>query len=158
MMSSGKTTVGKALAARLSRVWVDTDNEIEDTHGKITEIFEKHGEEYFRFLETQVAYALSQKDELVISTGGGFFTREKPAKLLKENGKICFLRAKLETLKSRLEGDETRPLMQGGEPLTRKLNRLINARYPVYEGISDFVVDVDEKSVDEIVDEIISKL
>ena len=158
MMSSGKTTVGKALAARLSRVWVDTDNEIEDTHGKITEIFEKHGEEYFRFLETQVAYALSQKDELVISTGGGFFTREKPAKLLKENGKILFLRAKLETLKSRLEGDETRPLMQGGEPLTQKLNRLISARYPVYEGISDFVVDVDEKSVDEIVDEIISKL
>lgn len=158
MMSSGKTTVGKALAARLSRVWVDTDNEIEDTHGKITEIFEKHGEEYFRFLETQVAYALSQKDELVISTGGGFFTREKPAKLLKENGKICFLRAKLETLKSRLEGDKTRPLMQGGEPLTQRLNRLISARYPVYEGISDFVVDVDEKSVDEIVDEIISKL
>ena len=105
-----------------------------------------------------VAYALSQKDELVISTGGGFFTREKPAKLLKENGKILFLRAKLETLKSRLEGDETRPLLQGGEPLTQKLNRLISTRYPVYEGISDFVVDVDEKSVDEIVDEIISKL
>ena len=157
MMSSGKTTVGKALAARLSREWVDTDCEIENAHGKITEIFERHGEEYFRLLETQVADVLSKKDDLIISTGGGMFTKEKPAKLLKETGKIVFLRAKLETLKERLEGDTTRPLLQGGEPLAQKLNRLISARYPVYEDIADFIVDVDEKSVDEIVDEIINK-
>ncbi len=158
MMSSGKTTVGKALAARLLRAWVDTDSEIEKTHGKITEIFENYGEERFRCLEEETAYVLSQKDELVISTGGGFFTREKSATLLKENGKVVFLRAKLETLKERLEGDKTRPLLQGEEPLTQKLNRLISARYPVYEDIADFIVDVDEKSADEIVNEIISKV
>ena len=78
--------------------------------------------------------------------------------VLKENGKVVFLRAKLETLKERLEGDKSRPLLQGEEPLTQKLNRLISARYPVYEDIADFIVDVDEKSVDEVVNEIISKV
>ena len=158
MMSSGKTTVGKALAARLSREWVDTDSEIERVHGKITEIFEKHGEAYFRALEEGVADTLSRKDELVVSTGGGFFMSGRNAKLLKKNGKIIFLRAEMKTLKARLEGDNTRPLLQGKEPLGHKLNSLIKFRYPIYESVSDYALDVDEKTVDEIVDEIMSTL
>lgn len=158
MMGSGKTTVGKALAARLGREWLDTDAVITEDYGEISDIFANFGEEFFRFLETQLAYELSQKDNLVISTGGGFFTREKPARFLKENGKIIFLRARVETLKKRLENDESRPLLRDGEPLSQKLSRMIKARYYVYESISDYAVDVDEKSVDEIVGEIVERL
>ena len=149
MMGSGKTALGKNIAAATGRKWLDTDDVIVQRYGAISEIFATEGEEYFRGLETQVVEELSEQDGYVISTGGGLVLREKNVELLKKNGKILFLRANAETLLKRLSGDTARPLLQGQESLEEKINRLLKERTPAYERAADVRLDVDGYSVEE---------
>ena len=157
MMGAGKTTIGIKIAEYTGRRWYDTDGVIVDRHGKIADIFEYYGETHFRKLETEIVKELSQKDNLVISTGGGLVLKNENNALLKENGKIVFLRASIETLAERLHVDGTRPLLQTStESIRDRLIKLMKERMPVYESVADFVVDVDGKTPDEIAKEIIS--
>ncbi len=95
-MCSGKTSVGKKLAEKLNFDFLDTDDLIENKVGmRITEIFEKYGEPYFRELETQIIKEVSEKDKLVISTGGGVVLREENVNNLRKNGVIINLVANL---------------------------------------------------------------
>ena len=149
MMGSGKTALGKNIAAATGRKWLDTDDVIVQRYGVISEIFATKGEEYFRGLETQVVEELSEQDGYVISTGGGLVLREKNVELLKNNGKILFLRASAETLLKWLSGDTARPLLQGQESLEKKINRLLKERTPAYERAADLCLDVDGYSVEE---------
>ena len=149
MMGSGKTALGKNIAAATGRKWLDTDDVIVQRYGAISKIFATEGEEYFRGLETQVVEELSEQDGYVISTGGGLVLREKNVELLKKNGKILFLRANAETLLKRLSGDTARPLLQGQESLEEKINRLLKERTPAYERAADVRLDVDGYSVEE---------
>ncbi len=155
MMGSGKTTVGRKLAECMKGCWLDTDGIIEERYGKISELFERHGEEYFREKETETVKELAKKDGLVISTGGGLLLKEENVELLKENGIIIFLRATLNTLVERLQGDRERPLLQNSADLRFRLSQLLEERTPVYERVSDYTVDVDKKTPDEIAREII---
>lgn len=156
MMGAGKTSVGQALARLSGRRAVDTDALIEEKYGKITEIFAAHGEAYFRDLETETARALSERDDLVIATGGGFVLRQENCDLLKKKGKIFFLRARFETLLARVAGDASRPLLAGGAE--KKLRELLPVRTPVYERAADCIVDTDGRDVDDIAREILSRL
>ncbi|MDE6059549.1 MAG: shikimate kinase [Clostridia bacterium] len=157
MMGAGKSTVGFQLARLAGKKWVDTDYLIEKRYGKISDIFASRGEAYFRALETDTVRSLSQKDGLVISTGGGLVMREENCALLKENGKIVFLRAKLQTLLSRVKLDGTRPLLKEGN-VEEKLTALLEERMPVYERVSDLIVDTDGKKKYEIAREIFERL
>ncbi len=158
MMGCGKTTVGKALAEACGKTLVDTDACIVEKHGAITEIFSQHGEPYFRDLETETVKALAKLDGLVIATGGGLTLRAENVALLKENGKVIYLRAKAKTLEQRLQTDQSRPLLQGDkESLKQKIQRLLQERESVYESVADFTVDTDGKTAKEIVFEILSK-
>ena len=155
MMGVGKTTVGVKIAERSRRRWCDTDDLIVEKHGKISDIFARYGEEYFRDLETETVRGLSQEDGLVISVGGGLVLKKENNELLKANGKIIFLRATVQTLLSRLQADTSRPLLQNfAETLEEKLTRLLKERTPVYESVADYIVDVDEKNPTEIAEEI----
>ena len=154
MMGAGKTCVGKMLAKLTGGRFVDTDELIVQKHGAISDIFAKHGESYFRDLETQTAEELSKKDSLIIATGGGFVLRENNVALLKEKGKIVFLQASEETLVKRLLTDTTRPLLKGGE-LSEKIRTLLSARAPIYGKVADYTVSVDNKTVEETAKEII---
>jgi shikimate kinase len=154
MPGAGKTSVGKKLEWLSARRCVDTDEMIEKEYGKITEIFEKYGEGYFRNLETKTAEFLSQKDKLIISTGGGFMMREENVRLLKKNGKIFYLRAELSSLLERVSGNDNRPLLRGDPE--GKLKALIAARDPVYERAADHIVDTDGRTVAAIAKEILS--
>ena len=157
MMGAGKTTIGIKIAERTGRRWYDTDGMIVDRHGKISDIFEYYGEAHFRRLETEIVRELVQKDDLVISTGGGLVLRKKNVDALRQNGKIIFLRASLETLSNRLRADSTRPLLQSEtESITARISKLLTERTSIYEGTASCVVDVDKKSVDEIATEIIN--
>ena len=157
MMGAGKTTIGIKIAELTGRRWYDTDGVIVDRHGKIADIFEYYGEAHFRKLETEIVKELSQKDNLVISTGGGLVLKSENNTLLKENGKIVFLRAALETLAERLHVDGTRPLLQTStESIRDRLAKLMKERMPIYERVADYVVDVDGKTVEEIAKEIIT--
>ncbi len=157
MMGAGKTTVGIKLAELTRRRWYDTDGVIVDRYGKISDIFERHGEARFREIETEIVRELAEQDGLVISTGGGLVLKKENTELLQKNGKIVFLRATIQTLKKRLCTDGTRPLLQNSvESMQDRLERLMKERTPVYESVSDIVVDVDGKTPEEIAKEIVA--
>lgn len=150
MMGSGKTTIGIKIAEITGRRWYDTDGIIADKYGKISDIFEYYGEAHFRKLETEIIRDLAQKDNLILSTGGGLVLKPENNMMLKKNGKIVFLRASLDTLAKRLKVDGTRPLLQTStESIRDRLAKLMRERSPIYESVADMVVDVDEKTPEE---------
>ena len=117
MPSCGKTTLGKMLAEGFNKKFIDTDEEIIKKTGiTIPEIFEKHGEEYFRNLESEVIKELSQNQSLVIATGGGAILRRENIELLKQNGKIIFIDRPLDLLITTLD----RPLSRNRELLEER--------------------------------------
>lgn len=158
MMGCGKSTVGARLAQKVNRVFVDTDALIVKRYGKISDIFERYGEVYFRDLETELVKELYQKEGQVLSLGGGLVLREENVRLLKEQGKIIFLRAEKQTLVERLRADKDRPLLQNAQSLSSRVDELLISRAPIYERVSDMTVDVDGKSPEQIVDEIIKSI
>ena len=156
MMGAGKTTIGIQIAKLTGRRWYDTDGMIVDRHGKISDIFEYYGEAHFRRLETEIVKELARQDDLVISTGGGLVLKSENNAVLQENGKIVFLRASFHTLAERLNVDGTRPLLQSStESIRDRLEKLLKERTPVYEQVSDYIVDVDGKTPGKIAEEII---
>lgn len=154
-MGCGKTTVGLKLSYRLRQTVIDTDKEIEKDEGcSISEIFEKEGEEAFRNKETACLKKLIETtNDKIISVGGGLPMRKENRELLHKLGQVVYLRAKAETIYERLKYDTTRPLLQGEDP-QNKINRLLTARASYYEQAADVIIDVDEKSFDQILDEI----
>lgn len=153
MMGCGKTTVASALSEKYGLEQVDTDALIVRRHGVINDIFAQYGEEYFRDLETAVAKEVAcTKDHCVISLGGGCVLRAQNVEALKKSGKIIFLRARLETLVNRVEGDSSRPLLKGGA--REKLASLLTVRTPIYERVADFIVDTDGLTPAQIADKI----
>ncbi len=157
MMGAGKTTVGLALAQKLNRECLDTDALIEKEHGKISDIFTAYGEAYFRALEEETVKTLSQESNLVLSVGGGLVLRQENVERLKINGKIIYLRAKKETLVGRLKEDSTRPLLQGSQSLEERLEGLMQTRASVYERVADCTIDVDNKTPEQIAEEIVKR-
>lgn len=158
MMGVGKSSVGIRIAECTGRMWYDTDVVITDRHGRISDIFEFYGEAHFRALETEVVRELSGRDGLVISTGGGLVLKPENNELLKRNGRIFFMRASFETLLKRVRADETRPLLKNTGKTAETLGHLLEMRTPVYEHVADYIVDTDEKSVEEVADVILALL
>lgn len=151
-MGSGKTTIGKALEEKTDMVFVDTDELIEAYEGcQISNIFADKGEAYFRRLENETLNnLLVSTDNKVISTGGGIVTNQANIPLLKQLGKVFYLRIKPETVVERLEGDKTRPLLMGEDKLV-KVEQLMTDRKELYEMVADKTIDTDCLSVSEIV-------
>lgn len=158
-MGCGKTTVGIRLSYRLKRVVEDTDKRIEREQGRlISEIFAQEGEEYFRSLETDLLSRMcEEKGFKIIATGGGLPLREENRLLLHKLGKVIYLRIKPQTVYERLKNDTTRPLLQGGNPL-EKIEKLLGQRQAVYESAADIILDVDDKSIEQILEEIVEAL
>lgn len=150
-MGSGKTTVGLRLSYRLRMPVEDTDKLIELREGKkISDIFAKEGEEYFRQKETQMLEEIStRKYNRIISVGGGTPVRPENRPLLKKCGIVVYLRIKPETVYARLKNDTTRPLLQCEAPLSR-IRELMDARRAAYEECADIIVDVDSMTMESI--------
>ena len=154
MMGVGKSTVGIKISELTNRCWIDTDTAIEGRFGRILDIFEYYGEAHFRQLESQIVEEYRKKDGLVISTGGGLVLNRENAEKLKENGKIFYLRASLDTILSRVQGDDTRPLLRHTGARER-LEQLLNERTSVYEYVSDYTIETDDKSAEEVAKQIV---
>ena len=116
MMGAGKSTIAMELAKTLPKYkLVDIDFEIEDHQKiKISEIFEKHGEKYFRDLETKILKKICEKDFQIIATGGGIFEKKENREILKNNGKVFYLKASPEKLFDRIKTQTHRPLLKTG--------------------------------------------
>lgn len=154
-MGCGKTTVGKCLAEDLGYCFLDTDELIEaEQNKKISDIFEKEGEEAFRRMETELLERLvKEADKTVIATGGGMPVKEENRMLLKKAGIVCFLETEPETVLQRLKQDTVRPLA-AGEDREKRLLDLHKFRKPIYRMVADICVKTDGKDCDDIVREL----
>ncbi len=132
MMGAGKTTVGRRLASRLHRHFVDSDAEIEKAAGmSITDIFASHGEADFRAGETRVIARVLKEQGLVLGTGGGAFINPETRALIKAEAVTVWLKADFELLFARVSRKSNRPLLQTENP-RETLKKLIEDRSPVY--------------------------
>lgn len=154
-MGAGKTSVGEAYAKASGRPLLDTDQLIEAEAGmSISDIFALQGEPAFRRAETAVLERLlAETDNAVISVGGGLPLLELNRALLKQLGCVVFLRVQPETVLKRLEGDTTRPLLQG-EQVEKRVRELLAYRNPLYMEAAHQVADVDGKTPEQLASEL----
>ena len=149
----GKTSIGKLLAEKLGRKFIDIDDLIEKQEGcTINELF-RQGEEHFRNLETKAVLALEKEKALVISTGGGVVKRAVNMKSLKKNGIIIFIDRDISDIMNDID-TSTRPLLAGGRD---RLLQMHAERYDLYKEYSDFTVYNGSKAAD-VVEDIRRKL
>lgn len=154
-MGSGKSTVGKLLADKTSRDFVDVDKLIEEREKmKIKDIFEKKGELYFRELEKKYLQELLNTQNLVVSTGGGLGADAENMNQMKKNGIVIWLDLNLNTILERIKNDENRPLLN--QPLD-KIKKLFDERKKVY-GLATYRINAENKTPFQIVEEILNKI
>jgi shikimate kinase len=157
MMGAGKTTVGRRVAARLNRPFVDSDEEIERAAGmSIEDIFKSHGEAEFRAGEVRVISRLLREGGMVLGTGGGAFINPETRALAKELGVTVWLKADFELLFQRVSRRSNRPLLKTANP-RETLQKLIDSRYPVYAEADVTVVSLDVPQ-DQVASELIEAL
>lgn len=141
MPGAGKTTVGRQLARRLQRSFVDADHEIEARTGvRIPLIFDIEGEQGFRDRESKVIAELADQANLVVATGGGAVLRPENRAVLKQSGTVVYIRAAPNLLFERTRLDPNRPLLQVADPL-KKLEELFAQRDPLYREVADVVIN-----------------
>lgn len=156
-MGAGKSTVGRRLAQRLGYRFDDLDQLIVEREGRsIPEIFAQQGEAYFRDCETAILAEQGKRRRTVLATGGGIVGREGNRALMKQHGRVVYLRAAWPTLEHRLSMGTGRPLAdpQKGWDAIRTL---WETRLPWYEE-AEVVIDTDHLEVGAVVNEIISRL
>lgn len=155
-MASGKSTVGRELSKKLSRVFYDTDQLIEDAaQTSISEIFAKQGETAFRDMESNLIQKLSSLTNCIISTGGGAVLRAENRENLRKNGAVVNLAPDTEVLRLRLlEAAKTRPLLTDFESAKRRMQE----REPYYADCDLRIAVTAEKTPSDLADEIITAL
>jgi len=157
LMGSGKTTIGRRLAARLDVPFVDADDEVERAAGcSIEDMFEVHGEATFREGEMRVIARLLEGQPGVMATGGGAFMNEETREKIMESGISIWLRADLDVLVRRCGRRDDRPLLKGGD-MRETLENLIDQRYPIY-GKANIIVDTGDMPHRTVVDKIMDEL
>jgi shikimate kinase len=157
---TGKSTVGKLLAKRLERDFIDSDNYIESSTGKtIKSIFEEDGEDSFRKIEAGIIAELSKVDNKVISAGGGAVLKEENVRNLKDNGFLVLLEATPEIIHNRIAQDDKttqqRPSLTDKKPLD-EIKHLIAKREHAYKNTADYTINTSYVSCEDIVNEIIT--
>ena len=157
---TGKSTVGRLLAKRLERDFIDSDKYIESSTGKtIKSIFEDGGEDGFRKIEAGIIAELSKVDNKVISAGGGAVLKEENVRNLKDNGFLVLLEATPEIIHNRIAQDDKttqqRPSLTDKKPLD-EIKHLIAKREHAYKNAADYTINTSYVSCEDIVNEIIT--
>jgi shikimate kinase len=157
-MGAGKSTVGKLLAKKLGRRFLDADHVIEDRCGvKIPVIFEMEGEDGFRKREAQAIKDITAEDDLILATGGGAILLPENRQFLSERGTVIYLHANPIELWHRTKGGEGRPLLKNGDA-KKILENLYAIRDPLYREIADYVIETGKPSVNQLVNTLIMQL
>ena len=152
MPACGKSTIGYWLSQKIGYPLLDTDKYLEEKENRIiSDIFSNEGEEYFRNLETKYLKELSEKEGLIISTGGGAVKKKENIDILKKNGIVIFLNREINEISK--ENQKHRPLLQD----INNIQKLYDERIDLYKKYSDIIIkNNDDMSI--IVDRIITAL
>jgi len=152
MPACGKSTIGYWLSKKIGYPLLDTDKYLEEKENRIiSDIFSNEGEEYFRNLETKYLKELSEKEGLIISTGGGAVKKKENIDILKKNGIVIFLNREINDISK--ENHKHRPLLQD----INNIQKLYDKRIDLYKKYSDIIIkNNDDMSI--IVDRIITAL
>ncbi|WP_345317355.1 shikimate kinase AroK [Ferrimonas gelatinilytica] len=157
-MGAGKSTIGRHLAQMLHLEFFDSDHEIEARSGAdISWVFDVEGEEGFRKREARVIEDLTEKQGIVLATGGGSVISKEVRNRLSARGIVVYLETTIDKQVARTQRDKRRPLLQVDEP-REVLEKLAEERNPLYEEVSDIVVRTDEQSAKVVANEIIERL
>ncbi|MFA9274328.1 MAG: bifunctional shikimate kinase/3-dehydroquinate synthase AroKB [Candidatus Aquirickettsiella gammari] len=158
LMGSGKTTVGRALAKKLNKRFVDSDHEIEARTGvAISVIFEIEGEASFRQREADVIRDLCQQKDIVLATGGGAVLNPQSRSFLHDNGTVVYLKASISNILHRTRHDKKRPLLRTADP-RKKLEELEAQRDPLYREVAHIVIETGQPQLQTLVQTIVEKL
>lgn len=140
-MGCGKTTIGKILAKRTGREFIDMDKYIEEKENMtVSQIFETHGEDYFRDVEHQVCKELSEKQDLIVATGGGALTFQRNVEVIRKSATVLLISVPVEVISKRLKNDTTRPLLQRPDK-EEAMRELYNKRLPIYTDAATVIVN-----------------
>lgn len=154
MRGSGKTAVGRLLAKRLGKQFIEMDELIVQRLGQsIPGVVEKYGWEKFRNAEAEIAREVAELDNVVNATGGGVVTGEENIRALKRNGKLFWLKADLDTLLRRIGNDQSRPSLTGRSQ-REDMETVLAERSPVYQRVADFIIDTEGKTPEEVAEAI----
>lgn len=153
MMGSGKTTIAKLLSEKLNIKYIDIDSYIEKQEGmKISEIFTKKGENYFRSLEQKIILSVFIPENSVISLGGGAFENKKIREFLLKNSTVIYLKTSSEIIYERIKNNTTRPLLCGNMSI-EKIDQILRKREKNYES-APIIINTDNKTPERIIEEI----
>jgi shikimate kinase len=157
-MGTGKSAVGRQLARRLHREFLDTDQWVRVEAGmSIPEIFSRYGETAFRDLETAAARHVAASSGLVVSTGGGMLGRDENVELLRSNGVLICLQATPEVLLERTKPWEGRPMLKTAADPRQAIEKLLDERRPRYS-LADWTLDTSDMEIRQVVNMICAKL
>lgn len=155
-MGAGKSTIGRFLSDFLHLEFVDSDSEIEKRTGAdIPWIFDVEGEEGFRKREANIINDLTQRQGIVLATGGGVVVTPSNRQHLSARGIVVYLATPVEIQYQRTLKDRRRPLLQTEDPL-KTLEELMQNRDPLYREIADYVVDTTQSSAKGVAQEIVN--
>ena len=157
-MGAGKSTIGRHLADELHLDFFDSDQEIERRTGAdIAWIFALEGEDGFRKREENVINDLTDKQGIVLATGGGSIVTKAVRNRLSARGIVVYLQTTIDKQVARTQRDKRRPLLQNEDP-EQVLRDLAEMRNPLYEEVADYIVDTDDQSARAVANQIISKI
>ncbi|MCJ7656896.1 MAG: shikimate kinase [Candidatus Atribacteria bacterium] len=156
-MGTGKSAAAKELARKLGMKFIDMDQIIEERQGtSISDIFDRYGENYFREKENELAKELSQKENMVIATGGGTLLSSDNARRLGQAGEIVCLYADSQTIYNRVKRKNDRPLLKG-ENVLGEIDHLLEERKKAYAKIK-WKIDTTNLNIQEVTEKIITLL
>ena len=158
-MGAGKSTIGRELADKLHLEFFDSDQEIERRTGAdIAWVFDLEGEEGFRKREEGVIEDLSEKQGIVLATGGGSVISAQVRNRLSARGVVVYLETTIDKQVARTQRDRRRPLLQTSEDPRTVLENLAVERNPLYEEIADVIVQTDDQSAKVVANKIVERL
>jgi len=156
---TGKSAVGKVLAERTKWPLISTDAEIVKKAGMgVPAIIQKRGWDYFRDIESQICRRVGAKDRTIIDTGGGAVLRKENVEALRQRGRVFWLTAEVATIMERIKSGTERPSLTGKRSYVDEVEDVLKERLPLYKAACDHIIPTDGRTIEDIADEIQSKM
>ena len=156
---TGKSSVARILAARTKWPVVSTDLEIIRKAGMpVPEIIRKRGWDYFRDVESEICKQVGKKDRTIIDTGGGAVLRKENVESLRQRGRMFWLTAEVTTVMKRIKNNSDRPSLTEKKSYVEEVEEVLNERLPLYKAAADHVIPTDDRTMEEVANEIQQKM